>query len=125
MNVEHKDDAIKAKGHDGEQGLDDVAEVLEVYKAEYEGGVPPVKSAISDEVMAIVNEHVFVNGDGTLSIIDDLEAGMCVYGPPTWEEPEPYDPNNLYDPYDPNNVVIDDEPDVYGPLPSVIDADEQ
>lgn len=125
MNVEYKDDAIKAKGHDGEQGLDDAAEVLEAYKAEYEGGVPPVKSAISDEVMAVVNEHVFVNDDGTLSIIDDPEIGMCVYGPPTWEEPEPYDPNNLYDPYDPNNVIIDDEPDVYGPLPSVIDVDEQ
>lgn len=124
MNVEYKDDDIKAKGHDGEQGLDDAAEVLEAYKAEYEGGVPPVKSAISDEVMAVVNEHVFVNDDGTLSIIDDPDIGVCVYGPPTWYD-EPNDPDNPYDPDNPNNVLGLDEPDVYGPLPSVIDVDEQ
>ena len=110
MDVVYEDDEIMGQAHDSRQEMDDIVEILHKFKTEYENVDVSAKGAVSDEVMEIVNEHVFVNDDGTLSIIVDPDPEPCVYGPPGW--------------YEPNDVIDIDEPDVYGPLPSIIDVDE-
>lgn len=90
----------------------------------------------NDVIHAVLDNHVHINDDGSIEVVDIEDMSVTVYGPPSWFEGnnvivnidpitgEPIMPDPITGEIvmgDPNTLEIDDMPDVYGPDPSLID----
>ena len=90
----------------------------------------------NDVILAVLDNNVHINDDGSIEVVDIEDMSVTVYGPPSWFEEndviidtdpitgEPSTINPITGEIvtgDPNTLEIDDMPDVYGPDPSVID----
>lgn len=75
-----------------------------------------------DVIHAVIDNNLHINDDGSIEIID-AEIACLVYGPPSWfglEDPADIDPVTGE-----AETLINEEPDVYGPDPSVINNREE
>lgn len=90
----------------------------------------------NDVIHAVLDNHVHINDDGSIEVVDIEDMSVTVYGPPSWFEGnnvivnidpitgEPIMPDPITGEIvmgDHNTLEIDDMPDVYGPDPSLID----
>ena len=90
----------------------------------------------NDVIHAVLDNHVHINDDGSIEVVDIEDMSVTVYGPPSWFEGnnvivnidpitgEPIMPDPITGEIvmgDHNTLEIDDMPDVYGPDPSLVD----